>query len=208
MGRTVREAHSRGVSIGAHPGYPDPEGFGRREMLLPTRKLEAELVGQISLLEAACTEAGTRIRYVKPHGALYNQAATDREIASTVVRAVQGVSPGLALLALAGSVLHSEALRAGVRVVGEAFADRGYGPDGLLLPRDVPGALITEPAAVAERATAIAVDGEVRAVDGTRVAVDVGSICVHGDTPDAAALASVVRATLVKAGITLAPFAA
>ena len=208
MVQTVREAHARGVSIGAHPGYPDPEGFGRREMRLSPNRLESELVRQIARLEEACVEAGTRIRYVKPHGALYNQAATDPEVARAVVRAVLGVSPGLALLALAGSVLLNEGLRAGLPVVGEAFADRGYGPDGLLLPRNLPGALITDPTAVAERTTSIAIDGELLAIDGTRVAVEAGSICVHGDTPGAVALASVVRATLVQAGITPAAFAA
>ena len=207
MQRTVEAAASRGVSIGAHPSYPDREGFGRREMELSPRELSAEIVSQVEALAACCAKAGTRLLYVKPHGALYNVAAREAAVARVVAEAVRRVSPGLVLLGLAGSALVREGERAGLAVAREAFADRAYLPDGTLLSRDRAGAVLHDAGQVAKRALIMARDGAVTSVDGIRLRVIADSLCVHGDNPEALALVTATRQALEDGGFTIAPFA-
>lgn len=207
MRATVREAHRLGVAIGAHPGYADREHFGRRELGLAPDEIEALVASQVRALLDVCTREGARLRYVKPHGALYNRAVVDAEAARAVARAVLAVSPRLMLLGLAGSAMLREGERLGLRVAGEAFADRGYRADGTLLPRGTPGAILTDPDLVAARAVRIAEEGVVEADDGSLVRLRADSLCVHGDTPGALALAAAVRERLTTAGVPLAPFA-
>jgi len=207
MQRTVDAAASRGVSIGAHPSYRDREGFGRREMELSPRELSAEIVSQVDALAACCAKAGTRLLYVKPHGALYNVAAREAAVARVVAEAVRRVSPGLVLLGLAGSALVREGERAGLAVAREAFADRAYLPDGTLLSRDRAGAVLHDAEQVAKRALIMARDGTVTSVDGIRLRVIADSLCIHGDNPEALALVTATRLALEGGGFTIAPFA-
>ena len=204
-GDSMREAVARalehGVAIGAHPSFPDREHFGRRETQLGARELHECIVAQIDTLASVAAAAGTRLRHVKPHGALYNMAARDEELAETVVTAIRSLDPSLMLFGLAGSALLAAAERLGTRAVGEAFADRAYRSDGSLLPRDQPGSVLHSHADVAARAVTMVQDGEVVAVDGSRVRIAADTICVHGDTPGAAALARRIRAALAEAGV-------
>ena len=203
---TARLAAARGVAIGAHPSYRDREGMGRRDIEVPRPRLEAEIVYQVGAAAAAAVAAGSRLLYVKPHGALYNRAAVDEATADAVVAAVSSLG-GLTVLGLAGSVLVRRALAAGVSARGEAFADRAYMPDGTLMPRSEAGAVITEPGRVVEQALQLVSDAAVRSLDGTRVEVQADSICVHGDTPGALDLAGAVRSALIGVGIEIRPFA-
>jgi 5-oxoprolinase (ATP-hydrolysing) subunit A len=207
MRRVCRAAAERGVAVGAQVGYRDLAGFGRRRIDYDAGDLRDDILYQIGALEAFCRVAGGRVRYVKPHGALYNTAAVDEGQASAVVAAVSGYDPALPVLCQPGSVLAAAAASAGLTVVGEGFADRGYRPDGRLVARTEPGALVRDPAVVAERAARMAVAGTVTAVDGTDVPCAVGSICLHGDTPGAVHLARGVRDALAAAGLDLRPFA-
>ena len=207
MRRTCAAAARRGVTIGAQVGYRDLAGFGRRRIDVPADVLAAEVIYQIGALGACARAEGSAVRYVKPHGALYNTAADDAGQADAVAAAVAAVDSALPILGLADSALADAAARHGVPFVAEAFADRGYLPSGRLVPRDQPGALVTDAHAVAERAVRLASDAAVTAVDGTEVAIKAASICLHGDTPGAAELARSVRNALAEAGVTLAPFA-
>jgi UPF0271 protein len=206
MRRLCDAASAIGVAVGAQVGYRDLAGFGRRRIDYDLDELRDDIVYQIGALQAFCRMAGDRVRYVKPHGALYNTAAVDPGQASAVVAAVAGYDRALPLLCQPGSVLARAADAAGLTVVGEGFADRGYRPDGTLMPRSAEGALIHEPEAVVARAVRMAVDGEVTTSDGIVVPCRVASICVHGDTPGAVALAGRVRAGLESAGLLLAAF--
>jgi 5-oxoprolinase (ATP-hydrolysing) subunit A len=205
--RTVRAAVERGVSIGAQVSYPDLAGFGRREMDVAPADLTADVLYQLGALEAFARAAGSRVRYVKPHGALYNRIARDPVQAAAVVEAVRRYDPALPLLTLPGSAVMDAAREAGVPVVAEGFADRAYTADGRLVSRREPGAVLHDPERVAARALVMATEHRVEAVDGTQVAVEVRSLCVHGDTPGAVDLARQVRAALEQAGVTLEPFA-
>jgi UPF0271 protein len=207
MRRTVEGAAERGVAIGAHPSYPDKEGFGRREMEVADAELATQIVSQIEALGKICEAAGAHLGYVKPHGALYNVAASEARVARVIAEAVRAVNPRLILLGLAGSCLIVEGKHAGLTVAREAFADRAYLPDGSLLPRDRAGAVLHDEKQVAERAVKIARDGFVDAVDGARVSVTADSLCIHGDNPKALALVIATRSALLAAGFTLAPFA-
>jgi len=207
MRRICAAATERGVTIGAQVGYRDLAGFGRRRIEYAFDELRDEVVYQIGALDAFCRLAGTSVRYVKPHGALYNTAARDESQAAAVVAAVAGYDPGLPVLCPPGSVLAQLATGAGLRAVAEGFADRGYQANGALVPRTAPGALITDPDQAAERAVRMAVEQRVVAVDGTHVPAPVESICLHGDTPGAVTAASRVRAALSRAGVALASFA-
>jgi len=202
---TARLASARGVALGAHPSYADREGMGRRQLDVAPEELYSDVVYQVGAAAAAASAAGTRLRYVKPHGALYNRAAVDPAVADTVVQAI-GASGALPLLGLAGSVLVSRATRAGGRVYAEAFADRAYAPDGTLAPRSEPGTVLTDPDEVAGRAVSLARDGAVRATDGSWLDVRADSICLHGDTPGALELARAVRAALLDAGVAVRAF--
>ena len=202
--RTVQRAAAHGVAVGAHPGYPDLIGFGRRDLDMTAAELEASIVYQVGALAAFAADAGVPLRHVKPHGALYNAAARDSALADTVARAVARVSPSLVLVGLAGSKLIAAGARAGLRTADEAFADRAYEADGSLRSRRLEGAVHADPDAVAAQAVSIVRDGRVVARDGTNVAVRADTICIHGDSPGAAAFALAVREALTAAGVTVA----
>ncbi|MEU8239203.1 5-oxoprolinase subunit PxpA [Actinoplanes missouriensis] len=196
MRRVCRTAAENGVAVGAQVGYRDLAGFGRRRIEYARDELRDDILYQVGALEAFCRAAGDRVRYLKPHGALYNTAAVDPVQAGAVVDAVLAWDPGMPVLCQPGSVLAVAAAEAGLTVVGEGFADRGYAADGRLVPRSAADALVHATDDVVERAVRMAVRGEVVAVDGTVVPCPVRSICVHGDTPGAVELARAVRAGL------------
>ena len=203
---TVAAAAARGVRVGAHPGYRDLAGFGRRFLDVAPADLTADVLYQLGALDAMCRAAGTRLHYVKPHGALYNAIVHHRAQADAVVAAVRAFDADLPLLCLPGSAVLVAAREAGLRGVAEAFADRAYAPDGTLVPRREPGAVIHDEAEVVERAVRLASDATVVAIDGSIVRVEAESLCVHGDTPGAARLAAAVADGLRSAGVRLAPF--
>ncbi|MER7460368.1 5-oxoprolinase subunit PxpA [Micromonospora sp. NPDC126480] len=207
MRRVCAGAAKRGVAVGAQVGYRDLIGFGRRQIAYEFAELRDEVLYQLGALDAFCRVAGTRVRYLKPHGALYHAAAGQQTEAAALVAAIGEYDDQLPLLCPPGSVLAQLATGAGLRVVGEGFADRGYLPNGHLVPRGAPNALIADPEQMAARAVRMATDGTVVAVDGSVIPCPVESICLHGDTPGAVRCAELVRATLIDAGVTLTPFA-
>ncbi|MEU4776305.1 5-oxoprolinase subunit PxpA [Micromonospora sp. NPDC023633] len=207
MRRVCEGAAERGVAVGAQVGYRDLAGFGRRHIAYAFAELRDEVTYQLGALEAFCRLFGTRVRYLKPHGALYHAAACDEAQAAALVAAVGGYDDQLPLLCPPGSVLAQLAAGAGLRVVAEGFADRGYLPNGSLVPRTAPGSLVTDPDEVAARAVRMATERSVVAVDGSVVPCPVESICLHGDTPGAVRCAELVRAALIDAGVTPTPFA-
>lgn len=200
-----RTALAHGVTIGAHPSYRDRVGFGRRDMEIAPEELCAELIYQVGALVGMAASIGARVAYVKPHGALYTRMAVDPVVADVVAEAAATVS--LPLLGPPLSAVETACAHAGVRFVREAFADRAYLADGTLAPRGLPGAVITDPAEVADRAERIVADGEVTALDGSTVSVRADSLCVHGDTVGAVQLAHAVRDALTRSGVTIAAFA-
>ena len=206
--RTCELAAERGVVVGAQVGYHDLAGFGRRFVDIDPDDLVADVVYQVGALQALCAAAGTRVSYVKPHGALYNAVVHHEEQAGAVVAAVRRVDDALPLLGLPGSALLRLAEQAGLPTVPEAFADRAYSPDGRLAPRSHPGAVLHDPEQVAARAVRMAVEGVVQAVDGSDLPVTARSICVHGDSPGAVSMALAVRRAMEAAGLRLASFAA
>jgi len=205
MERTVVQALSRGVRIGAHPSYPDRENFGRTAMDLPLDEVRALVLYQVGALDAFVRSRGGRLTHVKAHGALYNRAARDAPLARAIADAVRAYGSDLILVGLAGSAQLPEARAVGLRAVGEAFADRRYLPDGSLMPRSQPGSVLHDGAEAAEQALRIAREGSVVASDGSRVRVDAETLCLHGDTPGAVAIASAVRERLESSGIRIAP---
>ncbi|WP_069164965.1 LamB/YcsF family protein [Nocardia altamirensis] len=206
MRRACALAVEKGVRIGAHVGYRDLAGFGRRDIVMDPAELRDEVLYQIGSLDAFAKAAGDRVRYVKPHGALYHSASRERRFADAVLAALAEYDPSLALLGPAGSELAHAAEAAAVRFVGEGFADRAYTPSGTLAARGLPGAVLHTDEAVAQ-AVSIAVSGKARAVDGSgEVAVQAASICVHGDTPAAVEMARRIRSSLDEAGVPVAPF--
>lgn len=206
MRRVCAVAAQRGVAIGAQVGYRDLAGFGRRRIEYDFTELRDEVIYQIGALAAFCRTAGTTLRYVKPHGALYHAVSSEECQAAALVTAISDYDPTLPLLCAPDSVVAQLATGAGVRVVGEGFADRGYQPNGRLVPRTAVGALVTDAEQVAARAVRMATERRVTAVDGTDVPCVVESICLHGDTPGAVALAGRVRDALTAAGVRVAPF--
>jgi len=206
MRRVCAEAIGRDVAIGAHVGYRDLAGFGRRAMDIEPDRLADDVLYQLAALDGIARSEGGRVRYVKPHGALYNRTVTDQAQAAAVVAAVSAYDPSLPILGLPGSQLLHQATEVGLKTVREAFADRGYQSDGSLAKRGSPGALITDPAMVAKRVVRMATTGQVTTVDGGSVDVRARSLCVHGDTPGAVELARQVRAALQDAGIRLGTF--
>lgn len=204
---TVREAALRGVAVGAHVSYPDRVGFGRRPMDVTHAELVADVIYQIGALQGICASAGTRVGYVKPHGALYNSIATDPAQAAAVIEGVRAVDPGLALMGLAGSAVLTQATDAGLPVIAEAFADRGYQADGQLVSRRAPGAVLHDPEAIAARMLRLVREGVVEAADGSVLRLAADSICVHGDSPGAVAMAARIRALLLENGVAIRPFA-
>ncbi len=206
MLRTCRAAGERGVTVGAHPSYPDLVGFGRRQLEMSPEELTASTVYQLGALQACCRAAGTRLAYVKPHGALYHDVSRDEALARAFVLGVVGVAP-LVVLGPAGSQLLTAAADMGLGTAAEVFADRGYQSDGTLLRRGEWGAIVDDPEEVALRTVGMVKQGFVRAVDGARVRVVADSICLHSDTPGAVVLARRVREALLAAGVELGAFA-
>ncbi|WKD61538.1 LamB/YcsF family protein [Corynebacterium ciconiae DSM 44920] len=198
---TLRLAADKKVRVGAHPGYRDLQGFGRRAMAYTPEQLYAELVYQIGAVQAAATAVGIEVEYVKPHGAMYNTIAIDKPLADAVCAAVRDVDSSLALMCLAGAPITQWAMDAGLSVIREAFADRRYTPDARLAPRGTAGAVITDPAAASAQATAIAAGQPIRAIDGSEIHIEADSLCVHGDSPAAVALARCIRRSIEDAGM-------
>lgn len=205
MQRTVQAALAQGVAIGAHPSYPDRENFGRSEMQLSAAHVRADLIYQIGALNALIRAEGGRLHHVKPHGALYNQAARDAALADAIADAVRTVDPQLALYGLAGSELLRAAERAGLRAVAEVFADRGYRADGSLVPRSQPGAHVDDVDEAVARTLRMVREGVVQAVTGEAVPLQAQTICLHGDGPHALAFARAIHAALIEAGVQLRP---
>jgi UPF0271 protein len=201
MRRTVALAREHGVAIGAHPGFPDLVGFGRREIHATPREVEDMVVYQVGALAGVAAAQGVRLQHVKAHGALYNMAGRDAMVANAIARATAAVDPSLQLFGPPGSQLVQAAQRAGLRGVNEVFADRAYQGNGALVPRRASGAIIDDPDTVVTRAVAMVVDRAVIAIDGSRLALEVDTICVHGDTPGAAGLAARIRQALTAAGV-------
>jgi 5-oxoprolinase (ATP-hydrolysing) subunit A len=201
-----RLAAERGVRIGAQVSYRDLAGFGRRFIDVTYDDLLADIVYQIGALRGLAQAAGSTVSYVKPHGALYNTIVTNRVQAAAVADAVHAVDAGLPVLGLAGSAFFDEATERGLRTVGEAFADRAYRPDGQLVSRREPGAVLDDPDAIADRVLTMVTSGTVAASDGSEVRLDVESVCVHGDSPGAVRIATAVRERLTANGIDLKAF--
>jgi len=208
MDRTVAAAARAGVALGAHPGYPDLRGFGRRPMSASPEEVETDVLYQVGALLGFARAHGARLVHVKPHGALYNQAALDEELARAVARGTARAGRHLILVGLAGSAAMRRAAEAeGLRFAAEAFADRAYDDDGTLRSRRLPGAVITDAEAAARQAVSIARDGRVRSAEGADVRVEADTLCLHGDTPGAVANARAVGQALRAAGIALKPLA-
>jgi 5-oxoprolinase (ATP-hydrolysing) subunit A len=208
MRDTVNAAKTRGVTIGAHPSYPDIPGFGRRELGLPPREISFHVATQLRVLRDVCGAEGARLSYVKPHGALYNRAARDRDAANAIVTAIREVERSLTLLGLADSEMARAAERAGLAFASEAFVDRAYRRDGSLVPRDQPGAVIHDVKSAVQRAVMLVKGNTITAADGTELRLSARSLCVHGDNPDAAPMLRTLRKRLEESGITIASFAA
>lgn len=207
MLRTLRCAASRGVMVGAHVAYRDLAGFGRRYVDVSPDELKADVMYQIAALEGLARSVGAWVRYVKPHGALYNRIVRDEAQAATVVDAIRAVDESLAILTQPGAVVGRLAEEAGLQVFHEAFADRAYNADGTLVSRRLPGAVIADPAEVAARVLRMVCEREVVAIDGTVVPLNADSVCVHGDSPSAVAMARAVRARLESEGVAIRAFA-
>ena len=204
---TLREAASRGVAIGAHVAYPDRVGFGRRPMDVASAELTADVIYQIGALQGLCTAAGTRVTYVKPHGALYNTIAQDARQAAAVIEGIKAIDPTLVMMGLAGAPILAQAREAGLATVAEAFADRAYTPAGTLVSRREAGAVLHDPELIAARMLRLARDGVIEAVDGSPLHLSADSICVHGDSPGAVAISARIREVLIAGGVAIRPFA-
>ncbi len=203
---TLKAARDRGAMVGAHVSYPDLVGFGRRNMDVASADLVAGVIYQIGAVQGLARVAGTEVRYVKPHGALYNTIAHDRRQATDVITAMRAIDPSLVLVALAGSPLIDWARDAGLTVVAEAFADRGYTPEGTLVSRRDPGAVLHDVDQIAARMLSLVRDGVVEAVDGSLVRIAADSICVHGDSPGAVAIARHLRERFEQEGVRISSF--
>ncbi|RYE10745.1 MAG: LamB/YcsF family protein [Hyphomicrobiales bacterium] len=201
MRAALRAAKARGVVVGAHPSFPDRENFGRKRMMLPPEDLDASLRAQVRTLVELGEDEGWPVRYVKLHGALANMAAEEPAIAALCFAAVEGLVRDMAILAIDHSAQEEVAEGLAFPTIREAYADRAYQPNGLLLPRQMPGAVLHDPAMVADRAVRLAQTGELIAADGSTLRLGARSLCIHGDTPDAVAIARAVRAALTAAGV-------
>jgi UPF0271 protein len=201
--RTIRLAKAQHVAVGAHPGLPDLAGFGRREIRVSQSEIEDLVLYQVASVAGVAAAEGVQLQHVKPHGALYNMAARDESLASAVARAVAAFDPRLVLFGPPGSMLLAAGRAAGLRIAAEGFADRAYEPDGRLADRYKPAAVISDVRAVASRALRMVTDRTVEAIDGSVVPLEIDTICVHGDTANAAILAARLREGLEAAGITV-----
>ena len=205
---TLKAAKARNVVVGAHVAYRDLAGFGRRNMDVASADLVADVIYQIGALQGLAQAAGTKVSYVKPHGALYNTIAQDKRQAMDVITAMKAIDPSLVLMALAGSPLIDWARDAGLTVVAEAFADRGYTASGALVSRREPGAVLHDVKQIAGRMLTLARDGVIEAVDGSLVHISADSICVHGDSPGAVSIAQHLRERFVQEGVKITSFVA
>lgn len=201
MRATVALAREHGVAVGAHPGFPDLEGFGRRELQVSPGDVEDFVAYQVGALAAIAAAQGVRLQHVKPHGALFNMAVRDAALADAIARAAAVIDRALILFGLPGSELVAAGARAGLRTAREGFADRAYQPDGTLVPRSQPGAVMHDPEIVVRRAVRMVREGNVDAIDGSRVPLTIDTLCVHGDTPGAAELAARIRRALAAGGV-------
>jgi 5-oxoprolinase (ATP-hydrolysing) subunit A len=198
---TVRMARAHGVAVGAHPGFPDRDGFGRRELHLTPQETEDLILYQLAAVAGVAAAEGVRLQHVKAHGALYNMAARDRALAGALARAVAVFDRSLILFALPHSEVVKAGRQLGLRVAAEAFADRAYEPDGSLVSRQKTGAVLCDADLVAARALRLATEGSVAAIDGSVLRIEADTLCVHGDTPGADQLAAKIRAGLAAGGI-------
>jgi len=203
MRATIEQAMRAGVAVGAHPGYPDRENFGRLEMKIPAEAIANSIYEQVRTLAEVAAKCGAKMVHVKPHGALYNQAVKNRELAEAIAKGVAKFSKSLALMGLAESPMLEVFRDAGFAVAAEAFADRRYEPDGTLRSRKLDNALIRDPAEAAKQALSIAQRGIVTAHDGTEVKLNAQTICIHGDTPGSVLIAAAVASTLRAANVVL-----
>jgi UPF0271 protein len=206
LARTCRAAAQRGVRIGAQVGYFDLAGFGRRQIEVAPAELTADVIYQIGALSGAAAAAGARVRYVKPHGALYNRIAVDAMQGAAVIEAIKAVDPSLVLMGLAGAPILDQARAAGLAVVAEAYADRAYTPTGHLVPRREAGAVLHDPVVIAARMVRLTTEGVIEAIDGSLIRIDAQSLCVHGDSPGAVAIAREVRSRLEAEGLRVKSF--
>ena len=204
MAKTVRKAAESGVAVGAHPGYPDLQGFGRRDMALSPDEAYAFVLYQVSALAGFCKTSGVRLHHVKPHGQLYNRAAKDEQLADAIARAVRDFDQDLVLVGLAGSKLIEAGRACGLRTAGEFFADRNYTPEGTLVPRSQENAVVADEDLAVSRTVEAVKSGFVTAIDGSQVSVDFDTICVHGDGPKALAFVKKIREALEVAGVEIA----
>ncbi|WP_457631391.1 LamB/YcsF family protein [Oceanithermus sp.] len=206
MQRSVRLAKKYGVSAGAHPGFPDLVGFGRRDLAATPEQVYSDVLYQIGALDAFLRVEGMKMHHVKPHGALYLQMVRNKETALAVARAVKDYDAELPLVLLFGTPMEEAAREVGVRYVREAFPDRAYLSDGRLSPRSMEGSLIRDPERAAERAVQMVLEGRIPALDGGEVEVRAETLCVHGDNPEAVEIARAVRRALEEAGVTIAAY--
>ena len=208
MRRTLQLAAAKGVAVGAHPGYRDLEGFGRRYMAVTPEHVRDLVVYQVGAILGFARAEGIQLQHVKPHGALYNAAARDRTVADAVAAAVYDIDPEIVLFGLAGSELEAAGREVGLRVASEAFVDRTYGSDGRLIPRRDPRALIHDEEMAVAQAARLVEEGRVRSLDGTDLELSPDTICIHGDGPNAVSLAKLVRERLERSGIAVKPVGA
>ena len=206
LARTVELAKSHGVAVGAHPGYPDLLGFGRRNLETSTGEIKNYVLYQIGAAEAFARAAGLKLQHVKPHGALYNHASKTEKAAAEIIEAVKAFNPDLILFALAGSLCLEMACAAGLRVIPEAFPDRAYTRNGRLAPRSMEGAVIHDPVKVRERVVKLVKTGKLISIEGDEISLDAQTLCVHGDNPGASEVARSIRESLESAGITVSAF--
>jgi len=204
---TLQQAVAKGVAVGAHVSYPDRVGFGRRPMDVTSAELTADVIYQIGALQGLCAAAGTRVSYVKPHGALYNTIAADARQGAAVIAAIRAIDPTLALMGLAGAPILRQAAEAGLATVAEAFADRAYTAKGALVSRREPGAVLHDADQIAARMLRLVTQGTLAAIDGSVLHLQADSICIHGDNPGAVAISGRIHAVLTANGVTIAPFA-
>ncbi len=208
MARTVALARERGVAIGAHPGFADLYGFGRRDLPITPAEARNEMIYQVAALAGFCRAAGVPLQHVKIHGALYNRMARDEALALAGAEAVAAFDPALIFVGLPASAHEWAAAKAGLRFAREAFADRAYNADGTLAARSLPGAILTDPSIVGQRVVDMVTTGRVTAIDGTEIALAIDTLCLHGDTPGAPLLAAGVREALLGAGVAIRPLQA
>lgn len=201
MSKTVALCKQYGVAVGAHPGFPDLAGFGRRNLAASPAEVKAYVQYQVGALYAFCKAQSVPLHHVKPHGALYNMAAKDAALARAVCEGIYAFDPALPILALSGSEMLRAAEKIGLPAISEVFADRAYRPDGTLVPRSEPGAMIEDEAEAVARVVRMAREGVVTAIDGTQISIKAESVCVHGDGPKALAFTQKIRAALGGAGI-------